>query len=253
MANAQTPAAQASGSSDAPAPSISLSPAVIMVRCKPGQSTTQTLTITNYTVNEFRFNLTTEDVVVRDGKRSFSPAGQMDKGIAATAVMAPAAVVVKAGEAASVQVTLTVPPDTAQRAVVTFFRGVVAAPGPGVVGLSASMGTLITFNLSGDAQVEVGPVQASPQTPAANMVLTEELRNRGTEPVIPKGVIVILNAAGKRVAKATFNAQRMLPGERLTFAATNPAQLPSGHYRTLTSFEFERKIQTSAGEFTIPE
>jgi hypothetical protein len=252
-AGAQTPAPAAPGADDAPPPSISLSPAVIMVRCKAGQSTTQTLTITNHTANEFRFNLDTEDVVVRDGKRSFSPAGQIESGIAATSVIAPASIVVKGGEAASVQVTLTVPPETPQRAVVAFFRGVLAAPAPGSVGLNASLGTLITFNLSGESEVEIGPVQASPQTPAANMILSEELRNRGSEPVIPKGVIVILNASGKRVAKAAFNAQRLLPGERITFAATNPAQLPPGHYRTLSSFEFERKIQTSAGEFTIPE
>jgi hypothetical protein len=251
IAAAQTPAPGAG--TEAPSASLSLSPAIIMVRCKPGQSTTQTLTITNHTAADVRFNLTTEDVVVREGKRSFSPAGQIANGIAASSVVAPAAVVVKAGEAASVQVTLTVPPETGQRAVVTFFRGVLAASANGVIGLGTSLGTLITFNLSGDYQVEIGPLEASLQTSTANMILSEELRNRGTEPVIPKGVIVVLNGSGKRVAKASFNAQRLLPGERLVFAATNPAQLSPGHYRTLSSFEFERKILTSAGEFTIPE
>jgi len=253
LADAQIPAEPASVQSDAPVVSIALSPAIIMVRCKPGQSTTHTLTIVNHTDNEARFSLTTEDVVVREGKRSFVPAGQVANSIAATSVVAPAAVVVKAGEEASVQVTFTVPPETVQRAVVTFFRGIVAEATSGSVGLSASLGTLITFNVSSDYQVEAGPVQASLQTPAANMILSEELRNRGSEPVIPKGVIVILNASGKRVAKAAFKAQRLLPGERLTFDATNPAQLPPGHYRTFSSFEFERKILTSAGAFTVPE
>ena len=106
-----------------PQASIALSPAIIMVRCKPGQSTTQTLTIVNHTANEVRFNLATEDVVVREGKRSFSPAGQIANGIASSSVASPASVVVKAGEEASVQVTFTLPPETGQRAVVTFFRG----------------------------------------------------------------------------------------------------------------------------------
>ena len=197
--------------------------------------------------------MATEDVVVRDGKRSFSAAGQIANGIAASAVATPASVVVKAGEEASVQVTLTLPAETPQRAVVTFFRGGVVAPVPGSVGLGASLGTLITFNLSSDYKVEAGPVQASLQTPAANTILSEELHNSGSEPVVPKGVIVILNASGKRVAKASFATQRLLPGERLIFAATNPAQLPPGRYRTLSSFEFERKVVTSAGEFTIPK
>ena len=71
-----------------------------MVRCKPGQSTTQTLTIMNHTANEVRFALASEDVVVREGKRSFSPAGRIANGIAATSIMSPASLVVKAGEEA---------------------------------------------------------------------------------------------------------------------------------------------------------
>lgn len=165
----------------------------------------------------------------------------------------PASVVVKPGEDASVQVTFTLPPETSQRAVVTFFRAVLAAPGNGVIGLGASLGTLITFNLSGDYKLESGPVEASPQTPEANTILCEELHNTGTEPAVPKGIIVILNESGKRVAKAAFKTQRLLPGERVIFAATNPAKLAPGHYRTLSSFEFERRVFTSAGEFTIPE
>ena len=253
IAVGQIPLAPVSETSDAPRAAIALSPAVIMVRCKPGQSTTQTLTIVNRTANEVSFHLETQDVVVRDGKRSFSPAGQVANGIAASSVASPDSLVVKSGEEASVQVTLTVPLETVQRAVVTFFRGSLVAPGNGAIGLGASLGTLVTFNLSTDYKVEAGPIETSLQTPAANAILSEQLRNSGSEPVIPKGVVVILNAAGKRVAKATFLNHRLLPGERLMFAASNPAQLAPGRYRTLSSFEFEGRILTSAGEFTVPE
>jgi hypothetical protein len=244
IAAAQTPVA--------PPETLALSPAVIMVRGQPGQSTTQTLTIANRMSSDLNFTLATEDVVVREGKRVFLPAGQVANGIAATAVAMPASVIVKAGEDASVQVTFTLPPETGQRAVVTFFRSVAIPSVEGSVGLNASLGTLITFNLTADTNVNIGPVDASVQTPTANMVLSEELHNTGSEPILPKGVVVILNASGKRVAKATFNIQRLLPGERLIFAATNPEQLPPGSYRTLSSFEIERKILTGAGEFTIP-
>jgi len=207
IAAAQTPDTQRS--------TLALSPALIMVHCKPGQSTTQTLTLVNHTPTDLSFNLATEDVVIRDGKRVFLPAGQIANGIALTSVATPAAVT-------------------------------------GSVGLSASLGTLITFNLTSDTNVKIGPVAASVQTPTANMILSEEVGNTGSEPILPKGVVVVLNESGKRVAKATFNIQRLLPGERLIFAATSPAQLPPGHYRALSSFEFERKIVTSAGEFTVP-
>jgi len=253
IAGAQALAEGAADESGTLRASIALSPAIIMVRCKPGQSTTQTLTIVNRTADEVRFTLETEDVIVSEGKRSFSPAGRIANGIASSSVASPASVIVKAGEEASVQVTLTLPTGTSQRAVVTFFRGVVVHTEKGAIGLGASLGTLITFNLSSDYKVEAGLVVASLQTPSANMILSEELRNIGSEPVIPKGVIAILNGSGKRVAKAPFTPQRLLPGERLTLVATNPAQLAPGQYRTVSSFEFEGKVLTSAGEFIIPE
>lgn len=234
-----------------PSASVALSPAIIMVRAKPGQSTTQTLTIVNHTANMVNFAVDTEDVVILDGKRSYSAAGRIANGIAATSVVSPVSVVVNSGGEASVQVTFTLPPETAQRAVATFFRGIVVAKGG--VHLTASLGTLITFDVSGDYNLNAGPVQTSSQTPAANMIFSEELRNIGSEPVMPKGVIAVLNAAGKRVARAPFISQRLLPGEHLVFAATNPARLAPGHYHTLASFEFEGRIVTSAGEFTVPE
>jgi hypothetical protein len=252
-AGAQTPDPPAAGPVDAPRATIALSPAIIMVRCKPGQGATQTLTISNQTPADVSFRVETEDVVVSGGTRSLSPAGQIVNSIAATAVVSPASVLVKAGQDASVQITFTLPPETAQRAVVTFFRAVLTAPANGVVGLGASLGTLITFNLSSDYKLESGPVEASLQTPEAAAILSQELRNTGSEPVVPKGIVVILNESGKRVAKAEFKTQRLLPGEHVIFAATNPAKLPPGHYRTLSSFEFERRVFTSAGEFTIPE
>jgi hypothetical protein len=258
IAAGQVPAAPAVAAppsydgSDPVLASLALSPAIIMVRCKPGQSTTQVLTMTNRTATQVAFNLAIEDVVVGEGKRSILPAGRSPNGIAANAIASPTVVTIKADEEASVLVTFTLPPATTQRAVIVFFRGKLTAPGNGDIGLGASLGTLIAFNLSSDYQLEAGPVQSSLQTPTANMILSEELHNSGSEPLVPKGVIVILNASGKRVAKATFIPQRLLPGERLTFAATNPEQLPAGHYRTLSSFEFERKVLTRAGEFNIP-
>jgi hypothetical protein len=251
IAGAQTTAATPA-QGDFSRASISLSPAVITVRCKPGQSTTQTLNIVNHTANEVRFFMETDDVVVSDGKRSFLPAGHIANGIAANSVASPANVVLKAGQEATVQITLTMPTETAQRAVIAFFRGGVIPTDKNSVGLGASLGTLITFNLATGYQVDAGPLEVSLQTPAANVILSEELRNTGSEPVVPKGVIAILDASGKRVSKAPFSVQRLLPGERLTFTATNPAQLTAGHYHTLSSFEFEGKVFTNAGEFTIP-
>src|ERR1041384_5232350 len=57
-------------------PSISLSPAVIMAKGSFGQGLTQTLTLSNQTGRDFAFDLVAEDVVIKDGKRVFVPAGE---------------------------------------------------------------------------------------------------------------------------------------------------------------------------------
>ncbi len=235
------------------APSLSLSPAVIMVRARPGQGTTQTLTIANGMSDELRFEVETQDVVVKDGKRTFVPAGQVASGIALGAVAAPSSATVKPGQTASVAVTLTIPQNTTQRAVVVFFRAKMAPTQGGSVGLGAALGALVTFTLSDDFQVEPGPITVAAQTATANAVFSEEVRNTGTEPVIPKGVLAVLNLAGKRVAKAVFEPQRLLPGEKLVFSVSSPDLLPPGQYRAISTFEYEGKVVTGTGEFTVSE
>src|ERR1700724_2459240 len=73
--------------------SLSLSPAVIMAKGAYGQSLTQRLTINNQSPNVFNFLMVAQDVVVREGKRVFLPAGEMDNSIAATAVFSPKEIV----------------------------------------------------------------------------------------------------------------------------------------------------------------
>src|SRR5215469_15845641 len=101
---AQQPPAQAGTENK---PSITLSPAVIMARGSFGQSLTQTLTLSNQTSRDFAFELVAEDVVVKDGKRTFVAAGETPNSIAASAVFTPKAVVVKAGGSATAEVRLS--------------------------------------------------------------------------------------------------------------------------------------------------
>src|ERR1051326_21677 len=61
--------------------SLSVSPAVIMLRGEAGQSTTQRMLLTNGTSRPFSFELIAKDVVVRNGKRFLVPAGETEGSI----------------------------------------------------------------------------------------------------------------------------------------------------------------------------
>jgi hypothetical protein len=232
--------------------SLSLSPAVIMAKGTYGQSLTQKLTINNQTQNIFHFEMMAEDITVKDGKRVFLPAGDLENGIAATAIFSPKEVIAPPNTSASVDVTVTIPDKTPVRAIAAIFRAQSAvAPTAGNVGLVASMGTLLTFNLSPDVAITADPVKVNPATDASNLSFEQPLANTGSEPVIPKGVAAILNEQNHLIGKASFGAQRLLPGEKLVYRAEYSDQLKPGNYHVLCTFQFEEHTETQSADFSV--
>jgi hypothetical protein len=232
--------------------SVSLAPAIVTVRCKFSQSYVQILTLTNQTQQEFVFEMVAQDVVVRDGKRSFIPAGETAGGIAATAVFTQKQVVVKPGQSASVGVTFTVPPDTPLRAAIALFRGLTQVSTGAPVMMTASLGALFVFTVSENSQIKGLPVEVTAQTPTASLRISQVLTNSGSEPTIAHGVAAVLNETGMLVGKVSFEEQRLLPGEQLPFQAEYPAELKTGRYRVFASFQYEKKTITSSADFVVP-
>jgi len=247
----QGPFAAAGDPEDGAPPALALSPAVVMLKGKPGQSATQRLTLSNRTQQAFSFEMVALDVIVRDGKRVFVSAGEIPGSIAATAVFSQQHVVVPAGQSVSVTVTLTVPPETSVRAVVAMFRGTQKIPAGGNLSMSASLGTLLTFNLTDNFRVHPEPLVVGGQTPTSNVAFSQWLRNIGTEPGQVTGMAAVLNESGQLVGKTPFPVQRLLPGQRIEFRADYPAELPPGRYRVFASFEVEGKVITQSKEFVI--
>src|ERR1043165_2493114 len=221
-------------------PSLSLSPAVVVTQGSFGQSITQTLILTNGTARDMAFEMVAEEVVVRDGRRVFVPAGELKGSIAATAVFSAPTVIAMPYSSTSVDVRFTMPAGSDIRGVVAIFRGTNKIPSASHgVAMTASMGTLITFTMSEHFQVAADPIQAFDQSDVANATISEWLTNTGSEPVIPEGMVAVLDASGTLVSKAPLPAQRLMPGERLEFKAECTSPLPSGHYRVLASYQFE--------------
>ena len=235
-----------------PAPSLTISPGVIMVEAQPGQGTTQNVSISNLTPVEFRFDLEAMDVAVRDGKRVFVPAGEMPGSIARTAVFSPSSVTVPPGGSATVQVTVTIPENPTMRAIVAVFRSNTKVQSRNGFAMTASLGALMTFTLSKTLQIESSALHFDGASPGNNLVVSEWVTNTGNEPVIPKGVVAILNSTGKLVGKAPVESMRLLPGERLQFKAEYPSTLQSGKYRALMTLEHDGTVLTTSSAFEIP-
>ena len=134
-----------------------------MARGSFGQGLTQTLTLSNQTSAEFVFDLVAEDVVVKNGQRVYVPAGETPRSIAATAVFSQKTVIVQPYTSSSVDVRLTIPPETGIRAMVAVFRGTNRLQtSSSAVGVTASLGALLTFNLTDNVKLNADAVQVKP-------------------------------------------------------------------------------------------
>ena len=246
----QTPEPQAI--STAAAPRLALSPGVISVTSQPGVSSTHPLTMTNLTPKKVTFVLRAFDVVIRDGKRVFVPAGEAEGGIARSAIFEPPAIELNPGESAQVRVTLTVPGEPTVRAVVAMFQGQTALPGNGSVMVTGSLGTLITYNLSDSVAVRMGEPIINPQSDSSNLIVSGSVDNDGREPVVVHGTLAILRSSGQLIGRVAIASHRLLPGETFDCAAEYPHNLSSGSYRAMMSLEYAGGVQTRGVAFEVP-
>jgi hypothetical protein len=231
--------------------SLSVSPAVVMLRGEVGQSTTQTLTFTNGTSQSLSFEMKALDDVVRDGKRLFVEAGTLPGSIAATAAFSPKVFTVAPRQTIHIDVTITIPPQPAVRAIAVMCQGTTTLRN-GPLRMTASVGTLLTFALSGDViAAKASPLTVQPPTASANFVASQRLDNSGTEPMVATGMLAIVNATGALVGKQSIPSWRMLPGEKTDVRVEYGGDLPSGRYRALLTYDLTDKTLTSSAEFSV--
>jgi hypothetical protein len=230
---------------------LSVSPAVVMLQGTPGQSTTQTLTIVNTSDQPFVFDMMAQDATARGGHRVYVRAGELAGSIAATAVFSRKSVTVAPGERASVTVTVTIPPNPSSRAILALFHGTTRMKSAGM-NATASLGTLMTFALSDNATATATPLSVRPPTRTANLAVSQQLVNTGTEPVLARGVLAIVNPAGTLIAKQALPARRVLPGENFDMKAEYGGELAAGHYRAFVTYDLQNsKPITSSAEFDV--
>jgi hypothetical protein len=243
--------AQKSDSAADNSPAIALTPAVIMVKAKPGQTFSQDLTLWNNTIDELKFQLQAEDIVVRDGKRVFVPAGELEGGIAHYAVFTDTDVMVLPGASFTTRVTVTIPAQAQPRAIACIFMGKTPIANGNSLAMTASLGSLVTFTLADDFKVESKPMQISVDADAHTVTFRQHVTNTGSDPLVPKGAVAIMNAKGTVVARLPVAGQRLLPGESMDFTAERPSLPKAGKYKALFLLQQEHTVFSNEGEFTI--
>ena len=231
--------------------SMSVSPSEVMLRGNVGQTTTQTLSFTNKTSRALAFEMMAQDAVVHDGVRSYVEAGTIPASIAATAVFSPRVFTATPGQSVDIKVTVTIPPNTAVRAIAVMCQGTTKL-GVAPLQMTGSVGTLFTFALVGDAiAATASPLLIQTPTASSNLVAGQEVANSGTEPVVATGMLVILDEAGAMIGRQTIAGWRMLPGETTPVRVVYDGSLAAGHYRAMVTYDLTDKTLTSVAEFDV--
>ncbi len=228
-----------------------LTPAAISLKGLPGNSYTQSITIKNTTSTSLMFHLEVEDVVVEAGKRKFVPAGQVADGAAQYVRLPIEPFRLQPGSDSSVPVTFVMPPPTGSRGVAVFF---VSEPfgDDQRTKMRIRLGAVVDFTISDAIALNTGEPVVTPSNSTANAVVTQSLDNVGTEPVIAKGVAVILDLSGKLVGKAIFTQRRLFPGEHDSIRAEYAGTLAPGKYRLLCTLAYAGRSSTKSIVVDIP-
>ena len=231
--------------------SMSVSPSEITLRGAVGQTTTQILSFTNKTSRVLSFEMMAQDAVVQNGVRSYVEAGTVASGIAATAVFAPKVFTAAPGESRDIKVTVTIPRNTAVRAIAVMCQGTTKL-GLKPLQMTASVGTLFTFALVGDViAATASPLLIQTPTASANLVARQDVANSGTEPVVATGMLVILDGTGTMIGRQSITGWRMLPGEKTPVRVVYDGRLAAGHYRAIVTYDLTDKTLTSIAEFDV--
>jgi hypothetical protein len=235
----------------ADAGSMSVSPSEVMLRGTVGQTTTQTLSFTNKTSRALSFEMIAQDAVVHEGVRSYVEAGTVPAGIAATAVFSPKVFTAAPGESKDIKVTVTIPQNTAVRAIAVMCQGTTKL-GVKPLQMTASVGTLFTFSLVGDViAATASPLLIQTPTASSNLVAGQVVANSGTEPVVATGMLVILDGTGAMIGRQSIAGWRMLPGEKTLVRVVYDGSLAAGHYRAMVTYDLTDKTLTSVAEFDV--
>jgi archaellum component FlaF (FlaF/FlaG flagellin family) len=115
-----------------------------------------------------------------------------------------------------------------------------------------SLGTLFTFTVSNGTSLAAGKLEVTPPSGSTNTQFRSTVINDGTEPVVPSGMAVLLDAQGRMVGKTPFGQRRLLPGETATLMAEYPGELARGSYRAVATFDVAGRPLTLVSPLNVP-
>ena len=237
------------GFSRVPAQSVGISPASIDANVKRGSSYTQDFTITNSSGTRLRFRCSTEDMWFDEqGKRLEGRSGTLPRSASLWTQFSAAEIIIESRSSAVVKAVITIPKDASGSFyTVPVFEGMPAAPAGAKTGTATATigirfrGLMMFTTVEGsEYNVEVMGGKITPPSASTELLMSLDLRNRGTAHAKIRGAYAILNAAGKLVGRGIIEEERYMPTQRKNINSLWSGELPPGNYTSLVTLSYNR-------------
>lgn len=199
------------------ASSVTIDPAVIEIEGTPGTAVERSIVLTNNLPWDVDVEVVAEDVVIRDGVRTYVPTGETRGGIAASIIARPRKLRIGTGARATVTAIVTAPEARSQSAAALFFRAVPIQQDVSS-GVRINIGCLIVLQQGDDPLLEF-------ERPSIDSegTLTQTIENRGGDIAIVRGTVRLLEDSLDQLVQ--LPSVRLLPGERYAWITRLPAPL----------------------------
>lgn len=239
-------------SSQAHGQSLGISPVYIDAKVKNGATYKQAFTISNNTGARLRVRCSVGDYWYdENNQRIEGRAGTLPRSASSWVQFAPSEVTIESNSSARVNAVVTVPLGVTGGFYTTpifeFEAADQSTVGKGeeisaTASVAYSFSGLIMLSTEGSTEYNVEIMNGSVVAPTSSSALEMQfdLRNRSTAHVHMRGVLAILNGAGKLVGHGKINEKRYMPGQRAILQTHWAGELQPGHYTAIATLTYDR-------------
>ena len=251
---------------------IAISPSVIRLTGKPGQSQEATVRVSNNGVSSARIAVEASDVgnvVDAKGKlsRQFFPAGTLPFSCAKWTLLRDNDFLLKPDEFKAVNFIVSPPKDSVGgSACVVFLRGIPTASNPDLkeetqaqatIQIQPRLGAMVFYEIEGTLRRTGKLLDLKYEPPSAGkpLKLLYVFENTGNADVLVSGTFYVLDANKTLVAKGDLEPIRTFPGDKGYGETAWETTLPSGTYQLVVTFELgpgTQEVIVKELQFSIP-
>ena len=242
-----------SGSALSQTASVTITPASVDTRVKPGASYTKNFTLVNNSDERLRFRASAEDVWIDENNaRQEGRPGTLPRSASLWIQFTPNEVVIEPHGTAVIKALITVPQglagsfytvpvfDVAPVKTSVITNAALTNVATASIGVRFRTLMMLTTETGAEYNVELTGAKVTPPTASSELELNLDLHNRGNAHAKMRGAFAILDSAGQLAGRGTIDEKRILPTQQKALKGKWAGELKPGDYTCVITLSYNR-------------